>query len=142
MAPQGSLVSGDAYADRYVLITEGFPGNNRVVEDSMLWVRDLEEHIPQVCCYLTLTANHGVIQNPEKIQVCRRELEYVGLFVTDTGEKPSDQILWSITNISCPTNLSGIRSWFDLVKQVAFAFSKADMLASFCRLLSVGTKFV
>ena len=79
MAPQGTLVSGDAYTDQYDLITEGLPGHNRVVDDSMLWARDLEEHILQVCHYLTLTANHGVIQNPDKIQFKRCELEYVML---------------------------------------------------------------
>ena len=46
----------------------------------MLWARDLEEHILQVCPYLTLTANHGVIQNLDKIQFYKCELEYVGLF--------------------------------------------------------------
>ena len=142
MAPQGSLVFGDAYTDRYDLITEGFPGHNRVVDVSMLWVRDLEEHILQVCHYLTLTANHWVIQNPDKIKLCRRELEYVDLFLTETRVKPSDEMLWSITNFPCPTNLSGIRSWFGLVEQVAFAFSKADIMAPFCRLLSVKTEFV
>ena len=67
----------------------------------------------------------------------RHELDYVGLFVTETGVKPSDEMLRSIINFPCPTNLSGIRSWFGLVEQVAFAFSKADIMAPFCRLLSV-----
>ena len=87
-APQGNLVSGDAYTDIYDLITEGFPRHNRVMDDYM----DLEGHILLVCHYLTLTANHGVIQNPDKIQLCRRELEYVGIFMTETGVKPSDEM--------------------------------------------------
>ena len=108
----------------------------------MFWARDLEEHILQICCYLTLTANHGVILNPYEIQFYRGELEYVGLFMIETGVKPSDEMLKSIRNFPRPTNLSGIQSWFGLVEQLAFAFSKADIMGPFHHLLSVKTEFV
>ena len=56
--------------------------------------------------------------------------------------KPCEEMLQSITDFPRPTNLSGIRSWFGLVKQVDFTFSMAYIMAPFNHLLSVKTKFV
>ena len=91
---------------------------------------------------MTVKSSHGVIKNLDKVQFCKHELEYVRVFVTETGVKSYEDMLKSITNLPCHTNLSLILSWFGLVEQVAFAFSKADVMAPFWHLFSVKIEFV
>ena len=44
-------------------------------------------------------------------------------------------------DFSTPKNISDVRSWFGLINQVAFAFSKGAIMAPFRELLKAGVKF-
>ena len=56
--------------------------------------------------------------------------------------EPGDELLKSILNFPRPENISGIRSWFGLVEQVTWAFSKTEVMAPFRKLLSPKSEFV
>ena len=142
VAPQGCNVSGDAFTFRYDEVTCEFVRVGRVVDHSCLWDWDLENHVIRVCEYLTLTAAHGIIQNPKKVQFAMKEVEFVGFQLTETGVRPSETMLANIKGFSRPTNISGIRSWFGIVEQVAYAFSKASVMLPFRHLLSKDEPFV
>ena len=61
-------------------------------------------------------------------------VEFAGFEVTADGYRPTKKILNSIANFLVPTDLTGIRSWFGLVQQVAYAFSKTEVMARFRKL--------
>ena len=141
--PQGYLAAGDAYTDRYDQVTRDFPHPfTRCVDDALPWTTTIEDMFFVVCEYLTLTGNHGIIQSPGKFNFCQRELEFVGFWLGVDSIRPSDQTLEAITEFPRPSNITDIRSFFGLVEQVAWAFSKTAVMAPFRELLAPKSEFL
>ena len=63
-------------------------------------------------------------------------MEFVGFWLEEDSLKPSPDTLKAITEFPRPTNITDIRSFFGLVEQVSFAFSKTAVMAPFRELLS------
>ena len=55
--------------------------------------------------------------------------------------QPTPKYIKNIEDFPTPRNISDIRSWFGLVNQVAYAFSKGTVMAPFRELLKPATKF-
>ena len=90
----------------------------------MLWGDNIEETFLKTCQYLTLTGAAGIIMNPDKFVFCKKKLEFLGFELNDEGVEPGKELLKSILEFPRPKDISGIRSWFGLVEQVAWPFSK------------------
>ena len=56
-------------------------------------------------------------------------------WLMEDGMKPSKNMLESIQNFPQPHNISGVRGFFGLVEQVAWAFSKTEIILPFLELL-------
>ena len=80
--------------------------------------------------------------NRNKFVFGKQEIEYLGFQLKKDGVEPGDELLKSILNFPRPENISGIRSWFGLVEQVTWAFSKTEVMAPFRKLLSPKSNFV
>ena len=65
----------------------------------------------------------------------------MGYWLTDDGMKPTKAILDVILNFPRPMDISGIRGFFGLVEQVAWAFSKTEVMFPFRELLKKGSTF-
>ena len=141
VAPQGFRASGDGYTARFDEITKDVTNCKRCVDDSLLFENTIEENFFKTCEYIHLLGSHGIILNKEKFQFCQKEVDYVGFRITENGVKPSEETLRAIKEFPRPTNISGIRSFFGLIEQVSFAFSKTDVMAPFRHLLSPKTLF-
>ena len=92
--------------------------------------------------YLTLTGKHGIILSPSKFGFCQKELEFVGFWLGEDSIKPSPDTLKAITEFLRPTNITDIRSFFGLIEQVSFAFSKTAVMLPFRELLSPKSEFL
>ena len=88
------------------------------------------------CFFLYHTNMFGVIQNPEKFNWGKRELEFLGFWIKEDGVKPTQETLAAITDFPRPTDITGIRLFYGLVVQVAFAFAKTELMMPFRNLLS------
>jgi hypothetical protein len=142
VAPQGFLSSNDGYCARYDMVTKDVKNYKRCVDDTILWEDYIEEQFWSTCRYLSLTATNGYIMNLKKFIFCQCELEYVGFWLKEDGIRPTEDMLKAIRDFPRPTDISGIRSFFGLVEQVAWAFSKTDAMSPFRPLLSPKTMFV
>ena len=140
--PQGHLAAGDGYCHRYDEITREFKDYKRCVDDTILWAGDIESNFRRTCEYLTLCSKHGIIFNEEKFQFCQREVEFVGYQLHENGMTPTPTMLQSIKEFPRPADISGVRGWFGLVEQVAWAFSKTEVMAPFRHLLKSKEPFV
>ena len=80
--------------------------------------------------------------NRDKFVFGKKEVEYLGFQLTENGVEPGEELIKSILNFPRPENISGIRSWFGLVEQVSWAFSKTEVMAPFRKLLSPKSEFV
>ena len=76
-----------------------------------------------------------------KFQFAEDEVEFAGFKITPTNVQPSGRYLDAIQNFPTPTDITGMRSWFGLVNQSAYAFSMADKMAPFRECLKPGSKF-
>ena len=140
-SPQGHLVSGDGYNERYDSITQGFPNIARCVDDTALWADGVRDSFLHVARYLDLCARNGIVLNPDKFQFCQDVVLFAGLEVTPTNIRPSCKFLDAIRNFPAPRDISGARAWFGLVNQGNYAFSMTEEMAPFRHLLSPKTKF-
>ena len=136
VAPQGSISSGDGYTYWYDLLIRNIKNIKKLVDDVLGWAKTLYKLFVIIMNFLYHTNSHGVTQNPAKFAWGRREIEYLGFWLTEVGIKPSEETLQAITDFPRPTDITGIRSWFGLIEQVAFAFSKNALMEPFRKLLS------
>ena len=68
-------------------------------------------------------------------------MEFAGFEITNTNVRPCDRFLRAILDFPTPLNLTDIRSWFGLVNQVSYAFSMAERMLPFRKLLKSSSKF-
>ena len=80
--------------------------------------------------------------NPDKFNFAEKRIEFIRFELSENGVESSREFLKSITNFPKPKDISGIRGWFGLVEQVAWAFSKTQLLAPFRHLLSPSAEFI
>ena len=62
-------------------------------------------------------------------------MEFVGFWVGEDGVRPTEETLQAIKDFPRQVDITGIRSWFGLVEQVAFSFSKTSLMEPFRELL-------
>ena len=140
-APQGHIVSGDGFNERYSAVTSGFPNMERCVDDSILWADDIRSSFLQACKYLDLCAHNGITLNPQKFQFCQDVVDFAGLQITNTSVRPSDKLLRSIMEFPTPKDITGARAWFGLINQAAYAFAMTEEMTCFRHLLKPKVKF-
>ena len=137
-APQGFHAAGDAYTRRFDDITVDEPRKTKCVDDSLLWDTNIESAFWHVVQYLIVCSNAGIVFNPKKFRFACDEVDFAGFTVTATGIRPARHLLEAIQNFPTPRDITGARSWFGLVNQVAYAFSMTEEMAPFRDLLKPG----
>ena len=130
-APQGFLSAGDAYTRRADEICKGVTNMCKVIDDSLIYHDTIEGNFFKTFHLLKLCGDHGITFNVEKFQFCERDVEFAGFQVTESGIKPSKEILRNISEYPAPTTLTDARSWFGLIEQVAWAYSISDTMTNF-----------
>ena len=140
-APQGYLASGDAYTRRFNEIVRDVPRKIKIIDDSMLWDKGIEEAFFHTFDYLALCARNGITFNPSKFKFARREVEFAGLSHTDTHIKPSASMLAAIRDFPPPKDIHGARSWFGLCEQVAWAYAIKPEMHPLRELVKPSTPF-
>ena len=147
--PQGFVSAQDGYNHRYDDIIQDVEDKERCVDDSILWDEfedgkedeKIEKHFWRVCRYLSLCGKAGIIFSEKKFQFCQKEVEFVGFKLDEKGVKPTSEFLAAIRDFPVPTDITGIRSWFGLVEQCSYAFSKTENMEPFRHLLKPDMTF-
>ena len=140
-APQGYIASGDGYTSRYDAIISEVRNKIKCVDDTLLYASDIQESFIQTARYLELCGNNGITLNPTKFKFAADEVEFAGFNITKTDVKPCNKYIRAIQDFPSPKNLTDIRSWFRLVNQASYAFSKTKIMEPFRELLKSGSKF-
>ena len=135
-APMGFQASGDAYTRRFDDITVDMQRKTRIIDDTILWDSTLASSFWHTLEYISHCAQNGIIFNPTKFVFGEDQVDFGGFTITDDGVKPTNAIIDAIANFPTPTDITGVRSWFGLVNQVAYTFAQADIMAPFRELLS------
>ena len=139
--PQGYMAAEDVYTHRFDNIVTDFQRKLKCTDDSLLHETDIEKSFFQACSYLDTCGHNGIIQVPKKFKFCRDTVEWAGLEITPTNVRPSKKYLQAILDYPVPTDITGVRAWFGLVNQVAYAFSLTKRMLPFRELLKPSTPF-
>ena len=91
--------------------------------------------------YLILCSGNRIMFNLPKFQFCRREVEFVGYWLTYDVMKPTKVMLDAILNFPRPMDILEVRGFFGMVEQVVWAFSKTEVMFPFQELLKKGSTF-
>jgi hypothetical protein len=146
--PHGYGSSNDGYTHRTDDILDGCPGKpeqqdfEKIVDDIIQWSNDIETSFFRISNVLSHCNKNGMIFSPEKFNFAKTEVEYVGLVLGTSSIKPTEKYLSSIIDFPTPTNVTDIRSWFGLINQVAYCFSKSSVMLPFRELLSPSSTFL
>ena len=139
-APMGYHASGDAYTRRVDDITVDQIRVKRCVDDSILWDNDIEASFWHTFDYLKVCSDNGAVFNEKKFKFAQEEVEFAGFEVTMDGYRPTRKLLDAIEQFPIPKSVTDIRSWFGLVNQVAYTFSRTKVMTPFRDLLSTKNK--
>ena len=134
-------MTGDAFNAWYDGVIRDLQRKQKCVDDVCGLAGSLEQLFWDTVEFLEITGKHGIIQNPGKFVWGQRELEFVGFWLTADGIKPTEETCKAIREFPRPTDITGVRSWFGLVEQVSFAFSKTSLMEPFRVLLKPKSEF-
>ena len=135
-APQGFVSSGDAFNRRFDTILRDFTRKERVVDDTIHYDSDLEEHWWRTIDFLTTCGTSGVILNPDKFQFAQKEVDFAGFRISSNKIEPLPKYLDAIRDFPTPSSTRDIQSWFGLVHYVGNYAQLHHMFASFRPFLS------
>ena len=76
--PQGYLDSGYTYVHRYDKIIKDVPCKVKIVNDTLLFDKNIEEAFYHTLDYLLLCEKNGIILNREKFQFCQNVVQFEG----------------------------------------------------------------
>ena len=65
--------------------------------------------------YLLFCGERGIVFNPAKMKLCEKELEIVGLKLTQDGVKPADNQVESLQKYPTPRSLRDMRGFMGLL---------------------------
>ena len=136
---QGFKASQDGYNSCYDKIIKDFENIERFVDDAILWDKFGENVIKsnfwRKCQYVSRCGKAGKLFSEKKFQFCQKGVEFFGLRLDEQGVKPNSHFLSSIRDFPVPKDITGVRSWFGLVEQCTYAFSKTDTMEPFHHLV-------
>lgn len=128
--PHGFLASGIAYTSRYNKLIKEVPRKLKIVDNTLLYDT-----------FFHTWAKNGIVINAKKFNFCKDTVDFAGFTITPTFLAPSTKILNAIQDFSVPINITGGRSWFELVNQIAWAYSISPIMEPFHNLVKPNCHF-
>ena len=142
-APYGISSISEHYNRRMDEAFQGITSIRKIVDDVIVYDQDKQQHIDHVREILRRCTEKGISLNRDKFQLCRTEVRFAGLQLTQTGYSVSDEITAAIANFPTPTSRTDLRSFCGLVNQLASSTnSVSNVLAPLRPLLSSRNDFL
>ena len=108
-----------AHMIMYDKINMGLQNIRRVIDDTLLYSKDLEGAFKQVAEYLTLVGKNGIILNSDKFYFGEDTVDWAGIRLTKDKAKPLPEHIKAIKEFPSLVNITDMRSYWALVNQVA-----------------------
>ena len=139
--PPKDVAALDGYSRRFDEVVADFPDKTKCIDDTCMWMDDLEGSFFQACKWLEQWGHNGIIQNPEKFQFAEDIVEFAGFEITLHSIRPCKKFLQAIQDFPTPKNITDIRSWFGLINQVNYCASMTEEMKPFRDLLKPSIPF-
>ena len=118
-ASMGLSCSGDEYNRRADVAFAAVSNTVRVVDDLLRFDRTFPEHVRGVCEVLQAARDAGITFSKEKFRFARDHLSWVGYEIKYGGVTIEEAKLKARSQFPRPNNISELRSFMDLVEQLA-----------------------
>ena len=105
---------------------------------TLLWSSNIEQAFHDAADWLRLCGVNGITLNPDKFVFAQDTVQFAGF---EIGPTTARKFTRAIAEFPIPTSTTDVRSWFGLVNQVAYSFSRADVMTPFRDLLKPSTTF-
>ena len=129
-----NVSSGDEFNRRFQAILADFQKKERLIDDTLYYDDDLEEHWWRTEQLLSICAASGIVLNPDKFQFAQREVDFAGCRITEDRVDPLPKLFSAIQDFPTPTNATDIKSWFGLVNQVATYAQLQELMEAVARM--------
>ena len=81
-----------AYNKRFDMITKDVKNTARQVDDSLLWDKTIKENFESNCNFLTFCGRNGICRNPEKFQLCLKEVNWSGFVIWENSVRTTPHL--------------------------------------------------
>ena len=79
VCPQGYIAFGDAYTRRFDEIVCDVKNKNKVIGDTIMWSKSIEESFSQAAEWLDICGHNGIILNPSKFNFAKETVTFAKL---------------------------------------------------------------
>ena len=95
----------------------------RCIDDTLIWSSNIKQYFLQCAKYLTFCTNEGIIFNPKKLEVGKKQVNIFGFGMSQSGVLPSENQIESLSKYPTRKNLTDMRGFMGLVNQSTFCLS-------------------
>ena len=88
------------------------------MDDVLIFGRDQQEHDARLFNALTKIRNAGVTLNPEKCEVSKNSIKFLGHVIDTNGISPDPEKTRALHQMSQPSNVSGLRRFLGMANQL------------------------
>ena len=139
----GLSSAGDEHNGRGDEALSGMSNFQKVVEDVLIYNRDIKSHVNIVREALQRCAAAGITLHEEKFVFAKQEVDYCGFTVSPDGYRPDDRLIKVLIEFPTSQNRTDVRSSCRLAQQFeAFTLWLTEVLAPIRCLLSPKVEFV
>ena len=100
------------------------PSWRRCIDDTLIWSSSLKTSFLQCAQYLAFCGREGIIFNPKKLEVGKKQVNIFGFRMSQNGVLPSENQVESLSKYPAPKNLRDMRGFMGLVNQSTFCLSQ------------------
>ena len=142
-ASYGLSSIAEHYNRRMAEAFEGQTGFRRVVDDVIIYDKDIESHVEHIKQFLQRCKERQISINKDKWVFCRTKVEFAGFQVSSDGYRIDSLITEALADFPTPANRTDLRSFFGLANQLSSSTDTvAQLLLPLCPLLSTKKEFV
>ena len=117
-APYGLSSISEHYDRRMYEAFQDLTGFRRIVDDVLIYDKDLDSHIDHVRQFLQWCEERGISLNCDKFQFCQRNIDFTGFHLSPDGYRISNDIIQAVRSFPTPSSRTDLRSFFGLVNQL------------------------
>ena len=99
------------------------PSWRRCIDYTLIWSQSVEQSFLQCARYLTYCGEQGIIFNPKKLEVGKKQVQIFGFRMMQAGVLPSENQVESLSKYPNPRNLRDMRGFMGLMNQSTFCLS-------------------
>ena len=102
------------------------PSWRRCIDDTLIWSSSIKTSFLQCAQYLSFCGNEGIIFNPKKLEVGKKNVNIFAFRMGQNGVLPSENQVESLSRYPAPKNLRDMRGFMGLVNQSMFCLSSTS----------------